>query len=616
MSKSYILLFVLGSFIFSCSKSNSQKDHHRTVEKLIELQQKAIDSNLYVIAFDSDKIIQSLNAVPDTLRIKNDYLIGLYYKNNKTLDSASHYFQKAIALIDSTTILENSFKYFRNAWEADLQLERYSNAKSAADKYINIQNAHKTQIYLEYAYFFIGQMYSILGNDTKESLYYEKALKEAKLSNNENMEGTITLSIAKKIHPKDPQQAYTIINNLIHDKNSNETNRNIYHTYGVLKFFDGDFYEAIDLYKKELSYIKKREGLRYYDYDMNYSYANIAEAYIELKDIKNAEVFLDSAQIYLNSSSDSNQFAFTGKLNMRLDYLKNNDLDKAIVLFDKMMDIQYNAHETKINEELMALQASYAKQRLYAKQRQETELKNLKLQTRNVILLIVASSILIIAYLLYYRRSVKYERQQLYMQQRLLSSQMNPHFTFNILSIIQDHIKRNKQEVTTYLIKFSRLLRLILENSMQNYVILQKEIELLKKYLDLQLLRFPEKFSYRIDFFQLKEDDEIYIPPMLIQPFVENSIEHGFLGIDYKGKINIQFTLEDKLLWCSITDNGAGLKQSIDDLNPSHSIRLISNFLYKTTKSKLKITNTKTALNATKGVEVKFIVPYKSTQND
>ena len=614
MSKSYILIFVLVCFI-NCSKSNKQGDDHLALERLINLQKKAIDSNLY-LAFDADKIIQSLNAVPDTLKIKNNYLIGLYFKKNKALDSASYYFQKSIALMDSTTILENSIKYFFNAWETDSQLERYSNAKSAADKYIKIQNAHKTKAYLDYAYFFIGEMYGKLGNDIKESFYYEKALNEAKLSNNEDMVGTITLAIAKKIHQGNPKKAYTIIDDLIHDTNNDIMNRNFHHTYGTLKFFDRDYYQAIDHYKKELYYIKKQKGFRYYDYDMNNSYANIAEAYIELKDIKNAQMYLDSADIYLNSSSESHQVSFVGKLKIKLDYLKGNSLDNAMTFYEEMIDMQNKAYETKINEELLALQSSNAKQRLYAKQRQDAEIKNLKLQSRNITLLVVTISILIIAYLVYYRRRIKYERQQLYMQQRLLSSQMNPHFTFNILGIIQEHIRQNKQEVIQYLVKFSRLLRLILENSMQNYVLLEKEIELLKKYLDLQLLRFPEKFTYNIDFFQLKEDDNIHIPPMLIQPFVENSIEHGFLGIDYKGKIDIQFTKKGKLLWCSITDNGVGLKHSIEDLKPSHSTRMISNFLYKTTKSKIKITNKKTALNGTRGVEVKFIVPHKPTQND
>ena len=114
------------------------------------------------------------------------------------------------------------------------------------------------------------------------------------------------------------------------------------------------------------------------------------------------------------------------------------------------------------------------------------------------------------------------------MQQRLLRSQMNPHFTFNTLYAIQNQIKKDPEGAKDYMLKFSRLLRLILENSMQNYVQLEKEIDSLKKYMDLQLLRFPSKFNYQITLKDIEEDDLIFIPPMLMQPFVENSIEHGF----------------------------------------------------------------------------------------
>ena len=119
------------------------------------------------------------------------------------------------------------------------------------------------------------------------------------------------------------------------------------------------------------------------------------------------------------------------------------------------------------------------------------------------------------------------------MQQRLLRSQMNPHFTFNTLYAIQNKVKDDQKIASDYLLKFSRLLRLILENSMQDYVLFENEIDSLKKYMDLQLFRFPNKFTYEVIYKSLEEDEFIFIPPMLLQPFIENSIEHGFSDIDY-----------------------------------------------------------------------------------
>ena len=201
------------------------------------------------------------------------------------------------------------------------------------------------------------------------------------------------------------------------------------------------------------------------------------------------------------------------------------------------------------------------------------------------------------------------------MQQRLLRSQMNPHFTFNTLYAIQNLIKKDPEKSNKYLLKFSRLLRLILDNSISNYVQIDKEIESLRKYMDLQLLRFPDKFEYNFILNRMQEDDLFFIPPMLLQPFVENSIEHGFGGIDYLGIITIELTLENQFIQCNISDNGKGLPTQPRN-KKSTSTLLISDFIEKSTKKKIEIISKKEIDPNQSRLITKFLIPYKLSKND
>ncbi|WP_299680928.1 histidine kinase [uncultured Tenacibaculum sp.] len=143
-----------------------------------------------------------------------------------------------------------------------------------------------------------------------------------------------------------------------------------------------------------------------------------------------------------------------------------------------------------------------------------------------------------------------------------LRSQMNPHFTFNALNSIQNLILKNdKQEAYNYLTKFSSLIRENLHLSTQNFVVFEQELSLINRYLELEKLRFKENFIYQII---LGEDvEEVKIPTMIIQPYVENAIKHGLLhkkeGIK---RIKIEFYISEGVLVSKIYDNGIGIKRS------------------------------------------------------
>lgn len=146
---------------------------------------------------------------------------------------------------------------------------------------------------------------------------------------------------------------------------------------------------------------------------------------------------------------------------------------------------------------------------------------------------------------------------------KALRSQMNPHFVFNAINSVQYFITNNDPASSQkYLSKFAKLIRYVVDNSKPASIPLNKELEALNLYLDLESLRFENKFEYNIDISSSVDIENIQIPSMLIQPFVENAIWHGLMHKDEKGKINVGLDIKENVLICVIEDNGIGRKRS------------------------------------------------------
>jgi len=164
------------------------------------------------------------------------------------------------------------------------------------------------------------------------------------------------------------------------------------------------------------------------------------------------------------------------------------------------------------------------------------------------------------------KESAELEKERIRIEQRLLHSQMNPHFIFNSLNSINSYIGNNNiKEAQWYLIKFARLMRLILENSRKLMVPLEDEMNALKLYLELEKLRFGGLFDFNIQIDSQIDVEYTFVPPLLIQPFVENAIVHGLKmknTDDEKGKLVIYFSKDKEILKCVVEDNGVGRENS------------------------------------------------------
>ena len=173
-----------------------------------------------------------------------------------------------------------------------------------------------------------------------------------------------------------------------------------------------------------------------------------------------------------------------------------------------------------------------------------------------------------------------------------LRSQMNPHFIFNALNSIQEYIVLNQKDLASnYLGKFADLIRIYLNNSAEKSISLQEEITALEMYLELEKIRFEERFNYTINIHKDLIIHQIKIPTMLIQPYVENSIKHGLLHIDYKGILLIDFSYSNSKeeIVCVVEDNGIGRNKS-SQLQASN-LKTHKSFATVATKNRLTLLN-------------------------
>ena len=241
-----------------------------------------------------------------------------------------------------------------------------------------------------------------------------------------------------------------------------------------------------------------------------------------------------------------------------LEYYKRNRHLKDSISGEKHLK-QINALKAKYDHAQQNTQIE--------KLKKDSILQKQKIERKNIIIFISILTgffLSCLIYLLYREKTLKAQKRELTAQQKLLRSQLNPHFLFNALSSIQQYIYLQKEPklVADYLAKFSRLTRRILHNSTQELIELNEEIDFLKDYMDLQKLRFDVPFEYNIHVDNELLDDEVKIPPMFTQPFIENSIEHGILNKKEKGKIDIHITKSKSQIQIELSDNGIGIEKS------------------------------------------------------
>jgi len=170
-----------------------------------------------------------------------------------------------------------------------------------------------------------------------------------------------------------------------------------------------------------------------------------------------------------------------------------------------------------------------------------------------------------------------------YSESKALKSQMNPHFLFNSLNAIDNYIlSNNPVEASDYLSKFSKLIRQTLDYSELSSITLSQEIEILGLYVKMEQMRFPSKFEFEVSVDPNLNPSKIHLPPLIIQPYVENAIWHGLMHLEDDGELEVRFLKEGDFVVCQIEDNGIGrtsaqeIKSKSATKRKSHGMKITS----------------------------------------
>jgi len=349
-----------------------------------------------------------------------------------------------------------------------------------------------------------------------------------------------------------------------------------YNNLAVMYKKFGDYNKTLDYCLEALETIKKTDMISeqpFYLYTLADAYINVnnpdkATCY-SLLSIKQAKQFGINDVILKNYFLLANLYNSTGRYKQSADYFGRyvslNDSLSKLDFENSIAEMNAKYETEKKEKEIVLLSSEKDKQQLILEKRKKT-----------ITVLFAAVLLAIITTIFVVRQNkIRQKQKAAILEQKLLRVQMNPHFIFNSLVSIQSFLyKQPIDVVNNYIGKFSRLLRLILENSRCNLISIEKEVETLELYLEMQRMRFSNKFEYSIILPNDPEFVEDQIPPMIAQPFVENAIEHGFLRSNIGGVLLIRLFNDRENLYVEVEDNGIGIEKSSEKLTDHKSLAM------------------------------------------
>ncbi|MEI9917218.1 MAG: histidine kinase [Bacteroidota bacterium] len=264
-----------------------------------------------------------------------------------------------------------------------------------------------------------------------------------------------------------------------------------------------------------------------------------------------ANAYLSLAGLYEKNGQSNNALSAYRKYSeavRKSEIQLNKQMEQRSILLKKQEDIEELSAELYVDRsEDNAQQALIARQRVII------------FSLGAILMLIGVASVFV------YRSAQSSKRANQLLALKSLRSQMNPHFIFNALNSVNHFIaQQDERTANRFLSEFSQLMRLVLENSQEGFITLQKEQEILSLYMKLEHYRFRDKFNYEIEIDESINFESVVVPPMLIQPYLENAVWHGLRYRDTVGFLKLTIKKNDGSLLVTITDNGIGRKKSAE----------------------------------------------------
>ncbi len=544
---------------------------------------------------------------------------GMIYNAQGAPDKSLEQYKKAIQIDEKTgnkkglsAILINLANLYKQKGNYTLALESYNKSleikKQLGDEYGVASNLNN-----------IGTLYQEMEKNKEALAYYQKALPIfEKLNITKSVLGCLSNMGIILMYEKNPKaltlfkKALRMSNEAKDPANSASFLANIGGYYYLNKNYDS----ALEYYEKA-SKIQRQSGAKR---ELSFSYLNMGRTYYDKKEYDKA---LEIAQKGNQLAKELKLLNFQTDFSLLLSdiYYKLKEYKLAYENRQTHKELSDSIYKKENIDKLAQIKYKYAyKDTLNSAKKNVSFLKK-TVQTIDaqrkwlimgfICLLILLGFVMVLLKI----RKVRMQNQQLLLEQKLLITQMNPHFIFNSIQNIQGLIydEKNTQAVD-YLDKFSALTRQILENSTQNYIALSEEIEMIENYLVIQQLLYSNKFDFTITIEDEIDTESIFLPPMLTQPFIENAIKHGLGNIAENGKVDIHFFLKDSKLFFEVSDNGKGFDNTKKTTNhKSLAMTITKERLIGYTKNQDFIVHTDNIKDAGEnvvGAKVSFEIPY------
>lgn len=441
----------------------------------------------------------------------------------------------------------------------------------------------------------IGIVYKSQLNYTKALEYFEKGLLVQQEIGEQSAAVTLTNIGVIYAEQGNKLQVLNYFNRAkkIFEKSDNKRG------FALLNNYYGDFYLKEKNYVKAQKYYQ--EALKLYDYLQNKFGSslvlyNLGNLNLELKKFDTALELANKSLNQANEIGVLDQIYHTEKLLSDLYALKNNQ-ERSFFHYKNYI----TARDSITNQESAQ---KILRAEMESEYKSKTALFESEAKRKNQLLFlsIIGAFLLIgLLFVMFNRMQIKkrltLQKEVAEYEQKALHLQMNPHFVFNCLSSISSFIVQNgTYSALKYLSKFSKLMRLTLEYSKGALIPIDKEIEGLQNYLELEQLRFHNKFIFSVNATD-KVEFNMAIPPLLVQPFVENAILHGMVPKEGDGCIDVLFDVENGQFICKIQDDGIGLTES--KVMKENSVKAHKSMALDITKKRLEIMEATTDQKAT-----------------
>lgn len=480
--------------------------------------------------------------------------LGMAYEGNRLYDKALRQYELVLAGLDNRTGLTEGIDIRYRVGGVYEKQERYDEALRMYNEILALEQRKNNSAGIIAANNKIGNIY-LLQEKTKEALKHYEQSQEIATKNKDN----------EKI-----AETFDKIGNTLRKERK--------------------FEEEIDARKKSIELnIALKDSVA------------IAEGYLQVGKIYLSQSATNAALAYLSKSERLSELL--GNLEKQAEtYLALSDLYGKRKEYGKALDYYRNYVSvkdslTRQKETNYATLVSFndavaLKQKKINLLEKDMELLLEEQQSSRMIIYFLTAGLVIVVGSTWaiYSSSRKRRIANQVLALRSLRSQMNPHFIFNALNSVNNYISRNDERAANkYLSDFSKLMRTVMENSQHEFISLSTELAILKLYLSLEHSRFREKFDYELYVDEEIQTDQIEIPPMLIQPYIENAIWHGLRYKEDKGMLRVNIYGNSGNLKVVVEDNGIGRKRS-EELKTVNQRDKVSTGL-KNTEARLQIIN-------------------------